>query len=946
MFNSSTPPARRIRTGVVVGNRKKTPLPLSSELPYISPISNHSYGSKATNVPKPPRLSDTRVRLADAMQAKKNEIDARIRAEQEELERLSAGRNGSMPPPSPTQFQGTTRTSREQTIASARDTSALSAMESNPTFNSEFVIDPVVTGEVRQSIAGPEFAEDAESANEQGISELHQTDGFEPSAPAVRLQESAANDIGVVSQDELDHTTTSTTRITFISPRRSTRIGCGPGSNSMYGGGGKDIGNTTSLHKGGAGKEKVNTGNPPIQSSSRNKENEGKNSESLASGRGSGGRPPRKGGVTAVAPVTNRRKSRRQHEHDNDLEFHDRPPNIFDKFFQWYYTSSRWIVPGIFFVMVWLFAILLAVQQFLSVSDESNPGNEPGRDYTYSPPSLEPSDIPDLVSRLLAVEKRLGFVDSRLQRQFRDGISDLRSALSVASSQSATKSSNYAKNAKETDAVLSSIKDTLEVLQKSTEQSAHDITEMKRNGNQAIKLGPEQIREHVTRAVQDALPSILAATLRSDGTVEIPEPFKIALHELFVNFFPQKFDQELRKLNPDTIKSFPSWQSFIKDNEARLRTTIEDKVDDAVKTLAGNEKDTRSGAVLTLETVMLIVREKLEEYSNQWEHATSHQLFDKRMSAFSTSFEQDQNQRLSSFQSSIDHQCSSILQSATAAASSVASHVARRVSASGGTTGQKRLGPRTASGIQIPDYANKIAGGTVWPYLTSPSYEYSPDETAPSMLWGRLFPAWTGRYAPHPVTALMPTTDVGECWSFPGSYGTLAIRLSEKIYPSHVTIEHVSKLLSPDYTSAPKIVEFWVQIKNLTEHAIVESHAIRFAEKSGKKYSMSRNMQPAPILSTASTRVLDKNGREFVKLHTFEFDIEGDDAQSFALPVDMINIGVAVNIVAFVIRENHGNKHFTCLYRAKVHGFTPGALGESARSGKRDQSVNPVKGWW
>ncbi|KAF8535921.1 hypothetical protein BDD12DRAFT_808192 [Trichophaea hybrida] len=944
MFNSSTPPARQVRTGAVGGNRKKTPLPLSSELPYISPISNHSYGSKATNVPKPPRLSDTRVRLADAMQAKKNEIDARIRAEQNELERLSAGRNGSLPPPSPVQLQGASRTFREQSIASARATSALSAMESNPTFTSEFVINPVVTREVRQCIAGPEFAEDAESVNEQDISDLYQTDGFEASAPTERLQASAAYDTGKASQDELDHTPTSTTRITFIPSRRSTRIGCVPGNVSTYGVGGKDKGNRADLRKGGAGKEKVNTSDPPIQSSSRNKENEGKNSESLASGRGNGGRrPPRKGGVTAIAPVTNRRKSRRLYEHHNDLEFHDRPPNIFDKFFQWYYTSSRWIVPGIFFVMVWLFAILLVVQHFLSVSDESNPGNDPERDYTYGPPSTESSDIPDLVSRLLVVEKRLGFVDSRLQRQFRDGISDLKSALSVASSQSATQSSNYAKNAKETDDILSSLKDALEILQKNTEKSANGITEMEQNGNQATRLGPVQIREYVTRAVQDALPSILAATLRSDGSVEITEAFKIALHELFDDFFPQKFDQELRKINPDTIESFPSWQSFIKDNEARLQTTIEDKVDYAVKTHAGNKKDTGNGAVLTMETVMLIVREKLEEYSHQWEQATSHQLFDKRMSTFSTSFEQDQNQRLSSFQSSIDHQCSSILQSVTAAASSVASHVAQRVLASGGTTGQKRLGPRTASGIQIPDYANKIAGGTVWPYLTSPSYEYSPDLTAPSMLWGRLFPTWTGRNAPHPVTALMPTTDVGECWPFPGSYGTLAIRLSEKIYPSHVTIEHVSKLLSPDYTSAPKVVEFWVQIKNLTQHTIVESHAIRFAEKSGKNYAISRNMQPAPTQSTASTRVLDKSGHEFVKVHTFEFDIEGDDAQSFALPVDMINIGVAVNIVAFVIRENHGNKHFTCLYRAKVHGFTPGGLGESARSGKQDQSF---KGWW
>lgn len=123
MFNSSTPVARRPRGGA---NRNRTTLPAASELPYISPVSNNSYGSRATNIPKPPRLSDTRLRLADAMQAKKDEMDARIRAEQEELARQASARNGSAPPPSPTKSQGTTRTSREQTAASTRATSGMS----------------------------------------------------------------------------------------------------------------------------------------------------------------------------------------------------------------------------------------------------------------------------------------------------------------------------------------------------------------------------------------------------------------------------------------------------------------------------------------------------------------------------------------------------------------------------------------------------------------------------------------------------------------------------------------------------------------------------------------------------------------------------------------------------------------------------------------------------
>jgi len=823
------------------------------------------------------------------------------------------------------------------------DLSALSAMENNGTFTSEFVIDPVVTMNVRKGIVGLGSGQ-GQSANEHGTSGLEQHQNLEAPAPAPTAHASAVKVTCAQSLDKLDLAAASGTHIPLISPRRSTRIRGGL-ETAMTSGGGKDAGGKSGLYRVAGGKGSANGpgNNPPHQSNSGDKENESANGRSL--GRGGGGRrPPRKAGVALIESAATRRKSRRQYQCEWDLD--NRPPNIFDRFFQWYYISAQWIVPGIFFVIVWLFAILLALQFFLSVPDVSGTGNDQGQDYTYRPPSQEPSNISDLVRRLLAVEKRLGYVDSRLQRQFYDGVSDLKYALSRASSHSAMASSTSVQNAKETKFILSSIKDQLDGLQKSTEQNRQNIAELERASKRADEPGPEHNRDWVTQAVQDALPSVLAATLKPDGSVEISEPFKIALHELFNIFITQKFDQELRKLNSDTIKAVPSWQSFMKDNEERLRTTISDTVDEALKNHIGIGNDTGNGVVLTSDAVILIVHDIFEEYQRQWDQAILRPLLDEHFSTFSTSFELEQNDRLSSFISSVDHQCSSIIRSATATASSVASHVAQRISAqSGGTTIQKHLGFPSKSGIQIPDYANKIAGGAVWPYLTSPSYEHGLDQSVSSWLWGHVFSAFNGRYVPHPVTAIMPTTDVGECWPFPGSYGTLAIRLSEKIYPSHVTIEHVSKLLSPDYTSAPKIVEFWVQIKNLTDRAVVESHAIRLAEKSGKKYATSRIMQHAP-LSSSVHQAIDKNGREFVKLDTFEFNIEQNNAQSFALPVDMIKIGVTVNIVAFVIKENHGNEQFTCLYRVKVHGFTPEGVSGGALVETRDQSIKPVKGWW
>ena len=108
MFNANTPPApRRVRglAGGPGGNRRKPNASATAELPYISPGSNNAYGSKAANVPKPPRVADTRISLAAAMKEKEDEMNARLKAEEEEREREAAMRQlrqSTAPPPSPT----------------------------------------------------------------------------------------------------------------------------------------------------------------------------------------------------------------------------------------------------------------------------------------------------------------------------------------------------------------------------------------------------------------------------------------------------------------------------------------------------------------------------------------------------------------------------------------------------------------------------------------------------------------------------------------------------------------------------------------------------------------------------------------------------------------------------------------------------------------------------
>lgn len=834
------------------------------------------------------------------------------------------------------------------------DLSTLSGIEASRTFTSEVVIDPVVTTNVKQfgmdqeasavepDASGPLNGQARASSVASKQTTKPNTTAVETATATAQARADDESDevIGMDFHDDLCLAAPSTAINPLVSPRRSTRVRRGPDATtattttSSTSAGTKDAGDRSSRAKGGAGGRAAGKGTGLKQAHSLDKENTGVSGGQLA--RAGSRRAAAKGGVATAEPWAGRRKSRRPYGDEDG-----RPPNAFDKFFRWYYNSSRWLIPGIFFVMAWLFVIFLLVQSWRSILDGTPYGGD--RAGVYLPPLHEPGNVQELVERLRSLEKNLGAVDSRLQHKFQHGISDLKSALSKVSSESATKSWRSEKNAKETDAILSSLQSQFDSLQRGTEMYKKNVAkELKRTQQELERAshqapGSKEIRDEVAQAVRDALPSTLAATLKPDGTVEISKQFNAALRDLFDTHFPQsfdqKFDQAIKKAKLD-VKAAPSWQSFLKDNEDRLKESVEKKVDEAVKSRASSGGG-GNGAVLTPESVMLIVREKIEQHQLELE-TTMKPMMDKRFNRYKTVLEMEQDKRLSLFKESIEREQAALVQKAVETASAVANRIASARPPSGQKTNP---GPfSAAAGVQIPDYANHLTGASVWPYLTSPSYERPGSDriSRSSSLWARIFPAWSGRYVPHPVTAIMPTQDVGECWPFPGAHGTLAIRLSEKIYPTHVTIEHAPKQLALDYRAAPKTVEFWVQIKNTTQRATVESHALRLAELSGKKDATSRLMQPSP-----TEMGYGGDGGDFVKLDTVEFDIHSSGTQSFEMPVDMTHLGVAVNIVAFVIKDNHGNEEFTCLYRAKVHGYTPAGI--KGQAGMKEEAS---KGWW
>ncbi|KAK2121612.1 Sad1 and UNC84 domain-containing protein, partial [Saguinus oedipus] len=101
--------------------------------------------------------------------------------------------------------------------------------------------------------------------------------------------------------------------------------------------------------------------------------------------------------------------------------------------------------------------------------------------------------------------------------------------------------------------------------------------------------------------------------------------------------------------------------------------------------------------------------------------------------------------------------------------------------------------------IGLADYALESGGASVISTRCSETYE---TKTALLSLFG--IPLWYHSQSPRVI--LQPDVYPGNCWAFQGPQGFAVVRLSARIRPTAVTLEHVPKALSPNSTisSAPK----------------------------------------------------------------------------------------------------------------------------------------------
>ncbi|XP_029446057.1 SUN domain-containing protein 2 [Rhinatrema bivittatum] len=170
--------------------------------------------------------------------------------------------------------------------------------------------------------------------------------------------------------------------------------------------------------------------------------------------------------------------------------------------------------------------------------------------------------------------------------------------------------------------------------------------------------------------------------------------------------------------------------------------------------------------------------------------------------------------------------------------------------------------------IGLVDYALESSGASVLSTRCSETYE---TKTALLSVFG--IPLWYQSQSPRVI--LQPDTNPGNCWAFSGSQGFAVIRLSSRIRPTAVTLEHISKSLSPKRTipSAPK------------------DFAVFGLEEETKQ--------------------------EGILLGQFTYNQDGDPIQTFQLQSED---PMVYQIVELRILSNWGHPEYTCIYRFRVHG--------------------------
>nr|XP_045606712.1 uncharacterized protein LOC123763584 isoform X2 [Procambarus clarkii] len=166
------------------------------------------------------------------------------------------------------------------------------------------------------------------------------------------------------------------------------------------------------------------------------------------------------------------------------------------------------------------------------------------------------------------------------------------------------------------------------------------------------------------------------------------------------------------------------------------------------------------------------------------------------------------------------------------------------------------------------DHALESAGGNVISTRCTESYQVHQAQV-------RILGIPVYHYSTNnPRSIIQPDRMPGQCWAFKGSQGYIVIQLAGLVKPTAFSLEHIPKSLSPngEIESAPREFEVWG---------------------------------------------LFTENDEGVHLGSYEYDQNGEPLQSFIVKKENNEY---FPLIELKINSNHGNMHYTCLYRFRVHG--------------------------
>ena len=197
------------------------------------------------------------------------------------------------------------------------------------------------------------------------------------------------------------------------------------------------------------------------------------------------------------------------------------------------------------------------------------------------------------------------------------------------------------------------------------------------------------------------------------------------------------------------------------------------------------------------------------------------------------------------------------------------------------------------------DYALHSGGARVIPSLTSATLELQP-ETLQRKLYGLIMGTGyaVGR---SPVTALHHELHNGHCWPFPGQQGQLGVVLARgTVVIDEVSVDHVSKEVAFDLSSAPRDMEVWGMVEGADNLEKLKA------------------WNPDDSIPYPSTL---PSSPQFIRLANFTYDIDAPNyVQTFAVDPDVRALGLDFGIVVLRVLSNWGMDRYTCLYRFRVHG--------------------------